>query len=89
MHTDRSAGFFPLTRVSNFADGRDIREEPQRTGGAPLLMEPNGINTTRENNDFLASAEAFGRAVRVLMHGSALAQRLANPGRNCVGWNPR
>ena len=72
MHANRSAGFFSLTRVSNFSDGRDIRVKPQRVRGAPLLMESNGINTTRTNNDFLASADAFGHAVRVLMHGSAL-----------------
>ena len=85
MHANRSIEFFPLARVSNFSDGRDIKVEPQRIRGTPFLLEANGSGITRKNTDFLASAEVFGHAVRVLMHGYALVSMSDEPGNEWRG----
>ena len=38
LHEKRSAEFFPLSRVTNFADGRDIKIEPTKIKGTPLCL---------------------------------------------------
>ena len=72
VHATRSAEFFPLSRVSNYLDGRGLKIEPQKIKGTPFLMEASALGLTRKNNDFLQSPEAFCHAVRVLMRGYAI-----------------
>ena len=78
MHANRSTEFFPLSRVANFADGRDLKIEPQKIKGTPFLMEATALGLTKKNNEFLQSTESFCHAVRVLMHGYAIVS-MADP----------
>ena len=39
MHSGKSTEFFPLSRVSNYADGRDLKIEPRKNQRGAL---PNG-----------------------------------------------
>ena len=36
IHKERSAEFFPLIRVSNYTEGRDLKIEPQKIKGTPF-----------------------------------------------------
>ena len=83
LHEKRSAEFFPLSRVTNFADGRDIKIEPTKIKGAPFMLDNGAISLTAKNRDFLSSAESFCRAIRVLMHGYALVSMSDEKGN---GW---
>ena len=71
LHKKRSTEFFPLSRVSNFSEGRDVRVEPTKIRGTPFFLDSQ-LTSNKKNNDFLLSAESFCHAVRVLMHGYTL-----------------
>ena len=75
LHKKRSTEFFPLSRVSNFSEGRDIRVEPTKIRGTPFFLESQ-LTSSKKNNDFLLSAESFCHAVRVLMHGYTMVSML-------------
>ena len=75
LHQKGSTEFIPLSRVSNFAENRDIRVEPTRIKGTPFLLEEPSQNS-RKNRDFLNSPESFLHAVRVLMRGYTLVSML-------------
>ena len=36
IHKERSTEFFPLSRVTNYSEGRDLKIEPQKIKGAPF-----------------------------------------------------
>ena len=76
LHQKGSTEFIPLSRVSNFAENRDIRVEPTRIQGTPFLLETQNQSNGRKNRDFLNLAESFCHAVRVLMHGYAMVSML-------------
>ena len=78
LHKNRSTEFFPLSRVTNFADGRDIKVEPTRIKGTPFLLESQNPSGARKNQEYLQSAESFCHAVRVLMHGYTIVS-MADP----------
>ena len=61
-----------MSRVSNFADGRDLKIEPLKIRGTPFLMGGNCVIANKKNNECLSSADASCRSVRVLMHVYAL-----------------
>ena len=71
LHRKRPTEFFPLSRVSNFSEGRDLRVEPTKIRGTPFFLDSQ-LTSNKKNNDFLLSAESFCHAVRVLMHGYTL-----------------
>ena len=79
IHKKKSTEFFPLSRVANFSEGRDIRVEPAKIRGTPFFLETQSA-PAKKNTDFLLSAESFCHAVRVLMHGYTLVSMLDPPG---------
>ena len=50
LHQRKSAEFAPLSKVSNALDNKDVRIEPTRIKGTPLLIDPKGQNAKNENN---------------------------------------
>ena len=73
LHSRRAADFVSLARVTNLADGRDIRAEPHtraKLGKDVAIVLENA--TSRKQSDFNSTPDAFVHAVRVLMFGYAL-----------------
>ena len=86
LHEKRCVESFPLSRVANYAEGRDIKVEPARIKGTPLFMENGTISLTAKNRDFTLSAESFCHAVRVLMHGYSFVSMEDEPGNEWVSY---
>ena len=59
LQETRCVEFFPLSRVTNYAEGRGIKVEPAKIKGIAFLMEKETISLTAKNRDFLVSAVAF------------------------------
>ena len=74
LRAKRPADFAPLTRVTNFADGRDLPTEPHtKEKIANGVSTVSGNSTPRRQPDFNTTPDAFAHAVRALMMGYALA----------------
>ena len=71
LHQGKSAEFVPMSKVSNFFDNKEIRIEPTRIQGTPLLIDPQGLNQ-KNKATFNISPENFTHCVRVLMLGYVL-----------------
>lgn len=59
MHLNKPTEFSPLSRVSNYADGRGLKIEPQKIKGTPFLMEASALGLTKKNSDFCNPPNLF------------------------------
>lgn len=71
MHKTRSAEFIPLSRVANAFDNKDLRVEPTKIPGTPLMLDSNTLQM-KQKSTFNLSPENFLNAVKVLMMGYVL-----------------
>ena len=79
MHKAKSAEFIPLSKVANAFDNKDMRVEPTKIQGTPLMLDNNAMNA-KQKVTFNLSPENFVNSVRVLMMGYVLVSVNDPPG---------
>ena len=78
LHQRKSAEFVPLSKVSNCFDNRDVRIEPARIKGTPLLIDAQG-QSVKAKTTFNLPPGSFAHCVRVLMLGYVLVSANDDP----------
>ena len=71
MRKNRSSEFIPLSKVANAFGNKDLRMEPTKIHGTPLMLDQNALHT-KQKITFNLSPGNFVRAAMVLMMGYAL-----------------